>query len=415
MDMLANTFMRAPGESVGTFALECAIDELAEAMRHRPDRAAPIRNEPEKDPTSGTPFSSRHLVEAYRRGRRAVRLGRRATPTPRSRARGRMADRHGLRDRHLSLLPHAGRRGADHAHRGRPRHGRDRGARDGHGHRDRADAGRRRAARPRDRAGDVRLWRLLAAGRSLAGGSSQTASIGAAVIAAQRRAGRPSCSSSPATTRRWPASSRTRSGAATAACASSTSRSAARAMPRSSRARGATSWRRGAARRMPLEMQQWSMHSYGAQFCEVRVNAVTGETRVSRFLGSFDCGRILNAKTAASQFRGGIIMGLGLALMEETQFDERNGPHHEPVARRISRAGAPGRARDRRDLDRHPRSAQRRWARAASARSASPASAPRSPTRSTTPPASASATCRSRWTSCLGLGLRSRSSCSGPT
>ena len=60
-------------------------------------------------------------------------------------------------------------------------------------------------------------------------------------------------------------------------------------------------------------------------FCEVRVNSVTGETRVSRFLGSFDCGRILNAKTAASQFRGGIIMGLGLALMEETQFDERNG------------------------------------------------------------------------------------------
>ena len=60
-------------------------------------------------------------------------------------------------------------------------------------------------------------------------------------------------------------------------------------------------------------------------FCEVRVNAITGETRVSRFLGSFDCGRILNAKTAASQFRGGIIMGLGLALMEETQFDERNG------------------------------------------------------------------------------------------
>jgi xanthine dehydrogenase YagR molybdenum-binding subunit len=60
-------------------------------------------------------------------------------------------------------------------------------------------------------------------------------------------------------------------------------------------------------------------------FCEVRVNTVTGETRMSRFLGSFDCGRILNPKTAASQFRGGIIIDLGLALMEETQFDERNG------------------------------------------------------------------------------------------
>jgi xanthine dehydrogenase YagR molybdenum-binding subunit len=75
----------------------------------------------------------------------------------------------------------------------------------------------------------------------------------------------------------------------------------------------------------PLEMMNWSMHSYGAMFCEVRVNAVTGETRISRFLGSMDCGRVLNSKTAASQFRGGIIMGLGLALTEQTHFDERNG------------------------------------------------------------------------------------------
>ena len=67
------------------------------------------------------------------------------------------------------------------------------------------------------------------------------------------------------------------------------------------------------------------MHSHSALFCEVKVNTVTGEIRVNRFLGSFDCGRIINAKTAASQFRGGIVMGLGLALMEETPFDERTG------------------------------------------------------------------------------------------
>ncbi len=45
-----------------------------------------------------------------------------------------------------------------------------------------------------------------------------------------------------------------------------------------------------------------------------------GEVRVRRLLGSFDCGRILNPKTGASQFRGGMIMGLGLALTEETPF-----------------------------------------------------------------------------------------------
>jgi xanthine dehydrogenase YagR molybdenum-binding subunit len=46
---------------------------------------------------------------------------------------------------------------------------------------------------------------------------------------------------------------------------------------------------------------------------------------MERLVGSFDCGRILNPKTAASQFRGGMIMGIGMALTEETLFDERSG------------------------------------------------------------------------------------------
>jgi len=75
----------------------------------------------------------------------------------------------------------------------------------------------------------------------------------------------------------------------------------------------------------PMEILKYSMHSYGAQFCEVRVNEVTGETRVSRWLGSFDTGAIFNPQTALSQFRGGIIMGIGMALLEETQFDARRG------------------------------------------------------------------------------------------
>ncbi len=75
----------------------------------------------------------------------------------------------------------------------------------------------------------------------------------------------------------------------------------------------------------PLEYMHWSMHSYGAIFCEARVNTVTGETRITRLLGAYDCGRVVNPKTATSQFRGGMIMGMGMALMEETGFDERNG------------------------------------------------------------------------------------------
>ena len=72
MNMLANIFMRAPGESVGTFALESAIDELAIELGMDPIELR-IRNEPDKDPTSGLPFSSRHIVEAWRSG--AERFG----------------------------------------------------------------------------------------------------------------------------------------------------------------------------------------------------------------------------------------------------------------------------------------------------------------------------------------------------
>jgi xanthine dehydrogenase YagR molybdenum-binding subunit len=86
MDMLANTFMRAPGESVGTFALECAIDELAEKLGLDPIELR-CRIEPVKDPTSGHEFSARNLVQAYREG--ALRFAGSAGPRrPRSRRDG---------------------------------------------------------------------------------------------------------------------------------------------------------------------------------------------------------------------------------------------------------------------------------------------------------------------------------------
>src|SRR6516225_6461742 len=47
--------------------------------------------------------------------------------------------------------------------------------------------------------------------------------------------------------------------------------------------------------------------------------------RVSRFVGAFDAGRVMNAKTARSQLIGGIVFGLGMALLEETQLDGETG------------------------------------------------------------------------------------------
>jgi xanthine dehydrogenase YagR molybdenum-binding subunit len=65
--------------------------------------------------------------------------------------------------------------------------------------------------------------------------------------------------------------------------------------------------------------------SYGAHFAEVAVSEVTGEIRLRRMLGVFTAGRILNAKTARSQAIGGMIFGVGAALMEAIAVDKRDG------------------------------------------------------------------------------------------
>jgi len=64
---------------------------------------------------------------------------------------------------------------------------------------------------------------------------------------------------------------------------------------------------------------------FGAHFAEVGVDSDTGEVRVRRMLGVFAAGRILNAKTARSQMIGGMIWGIGAALMEENHVDLRFG------------------------------------------------------------------------------------------
>jgi xanthine dehydrogenase YagR molybdenum-binding subunit len=75
------------------------------------------------------------------------------------------------------------------------------------------------------------------------------------------------------------------------------------------------------------EAKRFAMHSYGAQFAEVRVNIDTGEVRVPRLLGVFAVGRIMNAKTARSQLLGGMTMGLSMALHEESILDPRFGDY----------------------------------------------------------------------------------------
>jgi xanthine dehydrogenase YagR molybdenum-binding subunit len=322
VDMLANTFMRAPGEAVGTFGLESAVDELAVALGIDPVELR-IRNEPDKDPTTGAPFSSRNIVEAYRAG--AERFGwNRRHAVPGQQREGEWLVGMGVATSTYPYyrmpggaaritLTRAGEATVDIA-----AHEMGMGT---------ATAQTQVAA---DRLGlamaqvHFRYGDSTLPGVVLAGGSQQTAAIGASVIAAHRAlvtellqlAG----NDSPLAGLK-PDEVGGLNGGLAKLDEPERFESYASILARAQRDELVVE----ASPPPPLETMHWSMHSHGAMFCEVRVNAVTGEVRVSRFLGSFDCGRILNPKTAASQFRGGIIMGLGLALMEETQFDERNG------------------------------------------------------------------------------------------
>jgi xanthine dehydrogenase YagR molybdenum-binding subunit len=73
------------------------------------------------------------------------------------------------------------------------------------------------------------------------------------------------------------------------------------------------------------EQQQYSMHSFGAVFTEVRVDPGLGRIRVPRIVTAHGVGRVVNPKTAKSQIVGGVIWGVGMALLEETLIDPRTG------------------------------------------------------------------------------------------
>ena len=322
VEMTANTFMRAPGESVGTFALECAIDELADELGIDPILLR-LRNEPQKDPASGLPFSSRHVAEAWRAGAERFNWNARL-PRPGGRREGEWLVGMGCAAATYPYyrmpggaaritLTQDGRAVVEVA-------GHEMGMGTATTH---TMVAAERLGLPMSRVtfayGDSKL-----PGTVLAGGSQQTAAIGAAVSAARDALVKDLlalCDGDSPLAGLEPDDVRSRDGGLCKTDDPHCFQSYADILAGGKKTQLVVE----ASGSAPLELQHWSMHSWGAMFCEVAVNTITGEPRVRRFLGSFDCGRILNPKTARSQFRGGIIMGLGLALMEETEFDERSG------------------------------------------------------------------------------------------
>jgi xanthine dehydrogenase YagR molybdenum-binding subunit len=73
------------------------------------------------------------------------------------------------------------------------------------------------------------------------------------------------------------------------------------------------------------EEEKYAFDSFGAQFCEVKVHDLTGEVRVNRFSSVMDIGTAVSEKTARSQIIGGIVFGIGMALLEATRYDARTG------------------------------------------------------------------------------------------
>lgn len=71
--------------------------------------------------------------------------------------------------------------------------------------------------------------------------------------------------------------------------------------------------------------QSYSMHSHGAVFAEVKVDPDLGQIRVTRLVGAFAAGRVINPRLVRSQYYGGMIWGLSFALHEEAVIDRRTG------------------------------------------------------------------------------------------
>ena len=277
LDLPRSDSMRAPGEAIGLLALECAMDELAEALAIDPVELR-LRNDTEIDPERDRPFASRHLGEALREG--AVRFG----------WDKRVAKPASVRDGRWFVGL-----GVASAIRGdtlQSATARARLERDGRLTVELAmtDIGTgsytiltQIAAETMDlpldrvtvRLGDTRFPPTAGSGGSFGSGTS-----GAAVLAACRKL-------------------------------------------KAGLASGVTE---AVGSVTPAEQDGAYSHAgFGAHFAEVGVDRDTGETRVRRMLGVFAAGRILNAKTARSQMIGGMTWGIGAALTEENHIDARYG------------------------------------------------------------------------------------------
>ena len=335
LDQIANTSMRAPGEAIGTYAVEVAIDELAAELGMDPI-ALRMVNEPETDPLHGRKFSHRMLREAYARGAERFGWARRSSEPGVTRD-GRWLVGMGVATAyHPSFQLRANVT---------VRVSVDGGVLVRCGFQEMGMGGATAQAQiaadalgvpfesVRVEYGDTRL--PLA---PMAGGSAQTASVATSLLAACEKLKKSMVElarKSPESPLRGVrvAELAARDGGLFVGGRGETYASIlARAGVPSVDAVIGSETKLGDLvgnlkfmSKFLMDRRRWVKAACGAQFCEVRVDSDTGEVRVSRWLGVFDVGTVVNAKTATSQLKGGIVMGIGAALSEESLVDRRSG------------------------------------------------------------------------------------------
>jgi xanthine dehydrogenase YagR molybdenum-binding subunit len=80
----------------------------------------------------------------------------------------------------------------------------------------------------------------------------------------------------------------------------------------------------------PTAQSNYAMHAHGAVFAEVKVDPELGQIRVTRLVGAFAAGRVINPRLVRSQYYGGMIWGVSFALHEHAVMDLRSGRPMNP-------------------------------------------------------------------------------------
>ncbi len=322
--------MRGVGVLAGGWALETAMDELAHELDMDPVELR-MRNDAEKGPLSGHPFSSKHLDRCFVRGRELIGWDRRTRPG--ARRDGRWATGLGVAS---STLPAVLDQASAHATLFADGTAEVLSATHEIGNgaytvftQIAADA----LALPVE-AVKFDLGDSTFPDSPITAGSRTTASVGAAVL----DAGHKLMDALKDLARH--ANDGPLFGATAEDIAAADGRLALKSNSTVGENYGAVLRRAGrdrleadgaftpaSKRKFPASAltKQYEMHSFGAIFAQVRVNLDTGVIRVPRLVGVYDVGRVINPRTACSQLRGAMIAGLGGALTEEGWFDPNNG------------------------------------------------------------------------------------------